>query len=75
MAIARALVGQPAIIMADEPTGNLDTKTSNNLMGLLRGLNRSGATILIITHDLGLAATCRRQLELRDGQLIADSAS
>lgn len=75
VAIARALAGEPAIIMADEPTGNLDTRTSNNLMRLLRGLNQSGVTILIITHDLGLAATCRRQLELRDGQLIADSAS
>ena len=60
--------------MADEPTGNLDSNTSNDLVELLNELNRGGVTILIITHDLSLAAVCRRQLELRDGQLIADSS-
>ncbi len=74
VAIARALAGEPAIVMADEPTGNLDSNTSNDLVELLNELNRGGVTILIITHDLSLAAVCRRQLELRDGQLIADSS-
>lgn len=73
VAIARALSGEPAIVFADEPTGNLDSTTSDNITELLSELNQTGITILIITHDLGLAAACRRQIEIRDGQLIADT--
>ena len=75
VAIARALANRPALVLADEPTGNLDSQSGNDILTVFEKLHQQGQTILIITHDLGLAATCRRQLELRDGQLIADSAS
>jgi len=73
VAIARALVGHPAIILADEPTGNLDSATGKTILDLLDELNRAGATILVITHDHEIAERMPRQVELRDGRIVADS--
>ena len=75
MAIARALVGRPAIVLADEPTGNLDSKTGAAIIELLHELNADGATILVITHDSGLSAQMPRRLHVLDGQIVADSAA
>jgi putative ABC transport system ATP-binding protein len=73
VAIARALVGSPRILLADEPTGNLDQKTGNEIMDLLQSLNREGATILLVTHDLENARRAGRLDEMRDGRLIRSS--
>jgi putative ABC transport system ATP-binding protein len=71
VAIARALVNQPAILLADEPTGNLDTANSNAVLDLLRDLNkRSGQTILMITHNPEAAAFADRIISMRDGQVL-----
>jgi len=75
VAVARALVGEPAIVLADEPTGNLDTKTGTNLMELLRELNQDGATLVIITHDEEIAASVPRRVAVRDGLIEGDSAA
>jgi putative ABC transport system ATP-binding protein len=75
VAIARALVNKPAIILADEPTGNLDTHTGEQIMGLFHELNEQGATILVITHDRDLAAGLPRQVHIKDGRLESDSAA
>jgi putative ABC transport system ATP-binding protein len=72
-AIARALVGRPALVMADEPTGNLDTATGAALLELLRELHREGTTILVITHDHDVAASTDRRIEIRDGRIIRDT--
>jgi putative ABC transport system ATP-binding protein len=73
VAIARALVGRPSIVLADEPTGNLDTATGADLLGLLRELNeRDGTTIAVITHDRDIAAALPRRVELRDGRVVVD---
>jgi putative ABC transport system ATP-binding protein len=73
VAIARALVGSPAIVLADEPTGNLDSATGASIMGLLHELNADGATIVMITHDAGLADQLPRQIRLLDGRVVEDS--
>jgi putative ABC transport system ATP-binding protein len=73
VAIARALVGRPAIVLADEPTGNLDQRNGQAILELIEELNRGGATILVITHDRGIAARLPRQVEMLDGQVVADS--
>ena len=72
-AIARALAGRPALVMADEPTGNLDTATGAALLDLLRELHRDGTTIVIITHDHDVAAAMERRIEIRDGRIIRDT--
>jgi len=73
VAIARALVNEPAVILADEPTGELDSATSETLMGTLRGLNRErGVTIIIVTHDAGVAGATDRVVRLSDGKVVAD---
>jgi putative ABC transport system ATP-binding protein len=74
-AIARALAGRPALVMADEPTGNLDTATGASILGLLRELHAEGTTILVITHDLDVAAAMDRHIEIRDGRIVHDSAT
>jgi putative ABC transport system ATP-binding protein len=74
VAIARALVGQPSIVLADEPTGNLDSTTGASIMELIRELGAAGATILMITHDAGLADQLPRQIRMLDGQVVSDTA-
>ncbi len=74
VAIARALVGRPAILLADEPTGNLDSSTGGSIIELIRDLNAAGATILMITHDVGLADQMPRQIRVLDGQIVSDTA-
>jgi len=74
VAIARALVNRPAIILADEPTGNLDTRTSIEIMATFQELNRQGITIILVTHEHDIAAYCRRIIEFRDGWIVRDLA-
>ena len=74
-AIARALVNQPKLILADEPTGNLDSKTSGEIMQLIHDLHGGGATIVMITHDPNVAAQARRRITLRDGCIAGDTAA
>lgn len=73
VAIARALVHDPAFVLADEPTGNVDSRTTISLMELLTGLNNEGTTLILITHDLELAKMSARQLALKDGRIETDS--
>ena len=73
VAIARALVRRPAIVLADEPTGNLDTRSGEDVLELLRELNAEGTTIVVITHDHDVAAAMRRQVVMRDGAIESDS--
>jgi putative ABC transport system ATP-binding protein len=73
VAIARSLVNRPQVILADEPTGNLDTKTSVEVMGVFQKLNDQGITILMVTHELDIARYCKRTLILRDGKLVSDT--
>ena len=72
VAIARALVGNPAIIFADEPTGNLDTKSSREIMSILKKLNSEGKTLIVVTHDPEIAKWADRTIRLRDGRVITD---
>jgi putative ABC transport system ATP-binding protein len=73
VALARALVGRPAIVLADEPTGNLDSANGASIMELIRELNAAGATIVMITHDGGLADQLPRQIRMLDGQVVSDT--
>lgn len=72
VAIARALVNQPQILLADEPTGNLDSKTSIEVMGVFQRLNEQGITIVMVTHELDIAHYCKRNLIVRDGKVVRD---
>jgi putative ABC transport system ATP-binding protein len=75
VAIARALVNEPSIIMADEPTGNLDSKTTVEIMGIFQSLNRQGITIIMVTHEPEVAAFTGRHVIFRDGSIIGDDAN
>jgi putative ABC transport system ATP-binding protein len=72
VAVARALVGRPSLLLADEPTGALDSESGAGVLELLRELHRSGTTIVVITHDHDVAAMLPRQVHIRDGQLVSD---
>ena len=72
MAIARALVNDPAVILADEPTGNLDTRTSVEVLALMQKLNRGGLTLVLVTHEPDIATYASRHLVFRDGRLKSD---
>jgi len=73
--IARAVVGDPALLLADEPTGNLDSASGDGVMEVLRGLHAGGTTVVVITHDRELAAGLDRQIHMRDGRVVGDSVS
>ena len=75
VAIARAIATRPPIIMADEPTGALDSRTGQHVLEILRELNAEGSTIILITHDNGIAAQARRRVHLSDGKIVADECS
>ncbi len=73
MAIARALINKPSIILADEPTGNLDTATSRDIMNIFGALSEAGNTIILITHEEDIARYTRRVIRLRDGKIESDT--
>jgi putative ABC transport system ATP-binding protein len=73
VAVARALVGNPSILLADEPTGNLDSKTSTEIMALFDELHAQGQTVVVVTHEPDIAAYCQRTVRLSDGKIVQDS--
>jgi len=73
VAIARALIGSPDIILADEPTGNVDSKSGEDIVHLIEDLNSHGTTIVVITHDLKIAARFPRRVSLLDGRIVEDT--
>ena len=75
VAIARALVTSPSLLLADEPTGNLDTQSSHEIMTILEGLNRDGITVILVTHEVDIAAHAAREIVIKDGQILSDRAT
>ena len=75
VAIARALVTSPSLLLADEPTGNLDTQSSLEIMTILEGLNRDGITVILVTHEVDIAAHAAREIVVKDGQILSDRAT
>jgi putative ABC transport system ATP-binding protein len=75
VAIARALVTAPSLLLADEPTGNLDTQSSHEIMEILEGLNREGMTVILVTHEVDVAASASREITIKDGQILSDRAT
>ncbi|MEO8000828.1 MAG: ABC transporter ATP-binding protein [Arenimonas sp.] len=73
VAVARALVGNPSILLADEPTGNLDSKTSEEIMALFDELHQQGQTVIVVTHEPDIAAHCHRTIRVSDGKIVQDS--
>ena len=74
MAIARALVNEPPLLLADEPTGNLDSKTGDQIMQLFHELHAGGVTIVLVTHEMSIAVQAQRVVRMRDGKIIEDRA-
>jgi putative ABC transport system ATP-binding protein len=72
VAIARALVTSPSLLLADEPTGNLDTQSSQEIMEILEELNREGITVILVTHEADIAAYASREIVIKDGQILSD---
>ncbi|MCX5233349.1 ABC transporter ATP-binding protein [Streptomyces sp. NBC_00233] len=75
VAVARAVIGEPALLLADEPTGNLDTASGQAVLGLLRELHAAGTTVVVITHDREMAKALDRQVEIRDGRIVSDTGA
>jgi putative ABC transport system ATP-binding protein len=75
VAIARALVTEPALLLADEPTGNLDTATGAEILALFDELHAAGHTIILVTHAMEVASHARRTIQVRDGQIVSDTAN
>ena len=75
VAIARALITNPSLLLADEPTGNLDTQSSREIMMILGRLNREGITVILVTHEADIAAYARREIQIQDGQVLSDRAT
>jgi putative ABC transport system ATP-binding protein len=72
VALARALVNEPEVMLADEPTGNLDSRTGIEIMGVFQALNKAGITIVMVTHELDIASFCKRIIIMRDGEILSD---
>ncbi|NPV69050.1 MAG: ABC transporter ATP-binding protein [Firmicutes bacterium] len=75
VAIARALCSNPSILLADEPTGNLDSRAGDEVLSIFKGLNAAGMTVVVVTHDQNVAAHCRRIIRLRDGRVVSDETN